>query len=174
MDESPKRIRMSWEEYEAHDQIRGEYIDGCLVAADPPTGRHQDICANLMALLRDALPDGIGVRMNWGWKPDRDEFSPDVMVFDQTTEDKRYTGVPHLAVDVLSTDPAGHVLRRYGKYAAAGLPRYWVIESEVPELFVLELDRGGYAVRQELGPDDEADLDIGPAMVRVRPRDVLC
>ncbi len=111
--------------------------------------------------------------MSWGWKPGADEFGSDVIVFDEAGEDKRFHGTPHLAVEVLSTDRAADLVRKFGKYAAAGLPRYWIIDPEGPELLVFELEGHGYAERLQLGPDDEATISFGPGQVTVRPRELL-
>lgn len=174
VDQERHRIPMSWDEYEAlGPEVRGEYVDGCLVMSPLPSGPHQDICARLWRLLDDAAPAGVGVRMSWGWKPGADEFGPDVMVFDDTDEDKRLHGTPHLAVEVLSTDRAADLVRKFGKYAAAGLARYWIIDPEGPELMVFELEGHGYAERTLVGPDDRVELSFGPGSISVRPRDLL-
>ncbi len=42
----------------------------------------------------------------WSWNPAADEFVPDLIVFDDTDEEARYTGMPHLVVEILSGGPA--------------------------------------------------------------------
>ena len=173
--EPGRRIPMSWTDYEAlAPDARGEYVDGEFVVSPLPSGRHQDACLRLTRLVEDALPAGVHVRLSWGWKPGPDEFGPDLIVFDETDEDVRYTGIPHLCVEVLSTDRGRDLVRKFAKYAAAGLPRYWVVDPQVPDLTVFELDdRGGYRQVIHLTDSERAPLDLGPATVTLAPADLV-
>ena len=159
--------RMVWAAYQAlGSQIRGEYIDGELVVSPSPTRPHQDIASNLWLLLREAAPDGVRVCQAWSWKPADDEFIPDVMVFDDTDEIERYTGTPHLCVEVLSTDRAADLFRKHRKYAAAGLPRCWIVDPDGLEIVVYELDHSGiYRERGRHSNHEEVSLDAGPMSV---------
>ncbi|HEX2404623.1 MAG TPA: Uma2 family endonuclease [Acidimicrobiia bacterium] len=168
------RMAMSWGEYEALSDVRGEYIDGELVMSPFPTGLHQDVCRRLANLIEAVLPAGVRVRESWGWKPRADEFGPDVIVFDETEENVRFTGVPYLVVEVLSTDPWRDVVRKLRKYAEVGLPRYWIIDPEQPELVVNERSQAGELEEtQRCGADDRAELDIGPARVALHLADLV-
>lgn len=76
-------------------------------------------------------------------------------------------------MEILSSDRGRDMVLKFGKYEAAGLPRYWIVDPGGPTLSAFELVDGEYRLVGEFGPDDDADLDAGPARLRRRPGDLL-
>lgn len=165
---------MSWEEYEAlGSEVRGEYVDGMLVMSPTTTQTHQRISLRLAILFDAALEPPARVIEAWAWKPDRDEFIPDLTVYDETGEAARLTALPHLAVEILSTDRAADIVRKAAKYATAGLERYWIIDPEGPEVIVHHLVDGVLVEQGRHGPGVEHTFDVGPARVTFDPASLL-
>ncbi len=127
--ERVERVEMSWRDYEnLPEGVHGEYVDGALVMTPAPSRQHQDICIRMVNALQRAIGDELGVTTGWGWKPAADEFVPDVMVYPATEEMTRFTGTPTLVVEVLSDNRSDDLVTKSSKYAAAGLPHYWVVD----------------------------------------------
>ena len=65
-------------------------------------------------------------------------------------------------------------MRKGHKYAEAGVPRYWVIEPEMPEIIVFERTETGVmkeTVRTR--GTQTAVLDVGPTTITVTPSDLV-
>jgi Uma2 family endonuclease len=165
---------MSWEEYQ-RIEVEGhcEYIDGCLVMNPSPAYRHQLLLRNLANLLQAACPKGYTAIHEWAWKPGADEWEPDIMVCERDDDAIRFTGTPQVIVEVLSTNRADDLVRKAFRYAAAGLPRYWIADPLEPSLRAYELQEGQFEEVAHAIGDDALEFDFGVGRVTVRPADLL-
>lgn len=169
---------LTWEEYAAlPEDPRTEYIDGHLVVSPSPTKQHQKASQRLVAAFEAVLPATHDTVFAWAWKPGRDEFVPDVIVFDRAAVDagseERFTGTPALVVEILSSNRSDDLLKKMAKYAAAGLPRYWILDPLVETLTTYALLDGLFVPTAVHGRGATPQLDLGIATVRVDVAELL-
>lgn len=165
---------MSWEDYQQlPEDLRFEYIDGQLVVNPGPIRRHQLAVHRLASLLEAAAADPVCVVAQWAWKPGDDEFAPDVLVTGPTDEQLRFTGMPLLVIEVLSSNRSHDLVTKSNKYARAGLPRYWVVDPDAQTVTAFVLRGGIYEEVATVGGTDLAELDFGAGTVRIRPAELF-
>lgn len=141
------RIPMSWTSYcDLDESTRGEYVGGHLVMVPSPTQHHQRICTRLTAVLEAAAPPGVSVSLGWAWSPagSQVEFIPDVMVYPDAPDGPRFSGIPHLLVEVLSTNRSDDLTTKARLYAHHGAPRFWVVDPRDHVLVAFELNGTAY------------------------------
>lgn len=166
----PLVVPMSWEEYERLDlDVSHEYVSGCLVVHPRPSYRHQVMVRNLTNALDAACPPGYTAVNEWAWKPDADEWAPDVMVCERDDDAVRFTGIPQVIAEVLSTNRADDLVLKLYRYGAAGLPRYWIADPLEPSLLAYALSDGIYEETVHAIGDDEVEFDFGVGRVTLRP-----
>lgn len=166
--------QMSWEEYEQLDEDpRLEYIGGQLVVSPSPTRLHQEISHRLVTMLKLVVTEDLAVTAAWSWKPGADEFIPDVMVHELTGESVRFTGVPQLAIEILSSNRGDDLIVKGSRYAAAGLPHYWVVDPRDAVLDAYVLVDGSYQRAAHVTSDAPAELSFGAASLHVDLAELL-
>ncbi len=135
---------------------RFEFEEGRLVPMASPTRQHQRIVGRLFTQMERwanqtgsgsiemeldvALPTGVG-------------FIPDLMFIRRERESELYTpggkirGVPDLVVEVVSPSTRTRdTVRKLRAYQAAGVPWYWLIDSETLVAQELKLTPDGYQI----------------------------
>lgn len=170
-----RRIPMSWHDYLAlDDDTHGEYYEGALVVVPPPSRRHQIIQYQLQKLIERHLPSGTAVIQSWGWSPGgiREELVPDLMVHELTSEQRSFSGVPLLVVEILSTNRRDDLVAKLNRYAQWGAPSYWIVDPRDHQILTHEL-RDGYYVETGRFTGGDAALRYGEVTVTVDVDELL-
>ncbi|MDT5031023.1 MAG: hypothetical protein QOC94_1194 [Actinoplanes sp.] len=118
------------------DGLRRELLDGVLLVSPSPTDIHQIIAGRLMVALEETCPDSLQVTQAVEVRvSDRRSFIPDVLIAtDEAAKRHARFYAPQevvLAVEVVS--PTSQSIDRFMKpalYAKAGIPFYWMVETE--------------------------------------------
>lgn len=163
-----QRFPMSWEEYIEADVVPSEYYGGALVVAAQPSQRHQQIQFRLQTILDRHLVAGTQVTAGWGWIPAgvREELGPDLMVHDETDEQRALSGIPHLVVEIVSSNRASDYVAKSQRYARWGAPCYWIVDPRDHEVTTMVLLDGLYTVSGRF-KRGEATLRYGEVEVPV-------
>lgn len=130
------------------DGHRYELVDGTLLVTPAPRTRHQLAVVALLRALADAAPDDlVALVAPFDYVvSDVTVLEPDLLVARRAElgeDNLRHT--PVLVVEVLSPSTR-HVdlgTKRLA-FEAAGVPSYWVVDPDAPDLLVLELEGGSY------------------------------
>jgi Uma2 family endonuclease len=163
------------------DGVRRELLDGVLHVSPSPSSVHQVLAARLLIALEENCPDHLHVsQANDVVISPRRLFIPNVLV----TTDKaarRPSGkfaAAEVALAVEIVSPSSQAMDRVMKpalYAKAGIPSYWLVETEgVFMVHTYELDREDEVYQPSGTFTDIIEVDqpwlIKIPMARLRPR----
>jgi Uma2 family endonuclease len=161
---TPRRSGYTVADYLSLDgNYRVEYLDGCLQILPMPSGPHQDLIGELYtrvrAWARSSDPDG-WTRMS----PFRVMVTgtayrePDVCFMLGRHAERRHNNYwdgADLVVEIISEGSRNHdEVTKRREYAVAGIPEYWLVDSDVRTVRVLTLPSAAadtYTVHGEFG-----------------------
>jgi Uma2 family endonuclease len=111
------------------DGARVELLEGVLVQMPPTSDRHARAIALLDRWLQKGLPDRFEVRAQLPFAAsDHSEPEPDVAVTDFGPATGGHPSTAHLVVEVTLLTHHTDLVVKPRLYAAAGIPRYWVLD----------------------------------------------
>lgn len=157
------------------DGNRYELLDGELLVSPAPRHIHQNAVMEVAFALRSVIPAGLRVApapVDVRFSPKR-QLQPDVLVvLGGPLDVARIETTPLLVVEVLSRSTrARDLIAKRAAYQEAGIPSYWIVDTKVPSLTVLELVDGAY--REQVFTGEQAYDATAPFAVRIIPADLV-
>jgi Uma2 family endonuclease len=159
----------------AGDRVnRYEIIDGELFVTRAPHWKHQNLCVNIGAVLKDwSDRSGLGepAVMPGIIFSDADSVIPDVVWASKASlaylldEVGHLTGAPELVVEVLSPGKANEYRDKEAKlklYSVRGVLEYWIFDWQVRKVEVYRRDRSSLKLAATLFAQDELTSPILP------------
>src|SRR6476659_4463079 len=129
------------------DGLRYEILDGILLVNPAPIPLHQRAIVRLTVIFVAVCPTHHEVFVSpLDWQPDhRTSLEPDVLVVaNDRIGPKNIQQNPAIVVEVLSSSSRRYDrLLKFGRYAEAGIPQYWIVDPAGPSVEVYDLDAGG-------------------------------
>ena len=155
------------------DGNRYEVIDGALFVTPPPSFGHQNTIAKLLRHLLPfvaerglgkVIPAPLGVVLD-----DENGVQPDIVYVSRErlgiVSERGIEGAPDLVVEVLSprtqARDRGIKMRRY---AAAGIPHYWILVPRTRSLEAYRLGERGYEQVGVYGPGSTFHPELFPGL----------
>ena len=159
------------------DGLRYEILDGILLVSPSPIPLHQRAIVRLTVIFVAVCPTHHEVFVSpLDWQPDhRTSLEPDVVVVaNDRIGPKNIQQNPAIVVEVLSPSSRRYDrLLKFGRYAEAGIPQYWIVDPARPSVEVYDLDEQGDYRLVASGEADESVTVTGPLAVTLRPVDLV-
>ncbi|GAC1327919.1 MAG: Uma2 family endonuclease [Mycobacteriales bacterium] len=157
------------------DGLRYELVDGVLLVSPSPLLPHQVGLMGLLLALQSAAPNDVRVLpapIDVRLSPTR-QLQPDIVVVPRAPVTPKLAERPLLVVEVLSpsTRATDLTLKRH-VFEQAGVPFYWLLDTEAPSLTVLELVDGCYVQMATASGTDPLVIER-PFPVTVAPADLV-
>lgn len=154
-----------------------EVVDGQAIMSPAPASRHQHAVARLVQMLAAAAPAGLEVLPGpLDWVLGREPLwvrQPDVVVVDADPLPPRLTEPPLIAAEVVSpTSRERDLVHKRAEYAAAGLPWYWLVDPEIPQVLVLDNTGDTFEVAVNASGEERCHI-AEPFAVELRPADLV-
>lgn len=167
------------------DGNRYELVDGWIEMTPWPRNRHDDAAHTLRAILEEAAKAAkadVYVRAPADIMTSRGLRVADTAIFDGPARRAAHAldARASSSADVLlvaeivsprSTERTDRVDKRI-EYAESGIPTYWIVSLEEPQIEVLEMANGRYRLAAAAKGDDVLAV-AQPVSVRLRPSDLL-
>lgn len=158
------------------DGLQYELVDGMLLVTPAPFPMHQRAVTQIALRLSLACPPELEAFVApLDFRPtNRRSLQPDVLV--ARREDVGPENIQRpllLAVEVLSRSTRSKdLLLKRSLYADAGIPTYWIFDTDKPELIVLRLDGDKYVEIAMVQGSDAYEADL-PYPVRIGPAEIM-
>ena len=155
---------------------RYELLDGAILVTPGPGRWHQAVVLELAVLLRTQRPEGLVIKtapFDVALAEDT-VLQPDLLVARRADlTDRDLPSAPLLAVEVLSPSTRRiDLLLKRDRFAAAGVPSYWLIDPHGPVVHVLELAGDTSRAAQVVHGHDWVRVSA-PFALEFRPSDLL-
>ena len=164
----------TYEDYQAlpDDGRRYEIIDGVLYMSPSPRTIHQLVSRRLQFFFYQFELEGRGFIYDAPvdlLMPGCTPVQPDLIFLQREQEalvtEKCIQGIPHLVVEILSSNRSYDRVKKLNKYAKNGIPFYIIVDPEDPAFEVYRLDGQTYRLEHSLTLGDtwqweEKTLDL--------------
>jgi len=154
----PQKKGVTFDEFlkmDKQENIRLEYVDGEVYCLASPSEEHQRVLFNLAVRLGNYFSKNkqctpyfapFDVTLKNEKEKSTSKVQPDLMVICDKSglEEKGYTGVPSLIIEVISPNNSSHDYTvKFNLYMRFGVYEYWITNPKTKSIQVFSLDEEG-------------------------------